>query len=177
MALSGHPCWGVNWSSVTRYLQLYFGPPSLRIEAPDPKADFPASRHRRVFVVGQRCLMVNNAYWKLSAVDAETVTGASTENRILRVLTLLDGQQLTEVAIDPGTGATRFGFDLGASLSVRRKAVDQLDDLWYLLEPDGYCVAVNGRGQFSHQQCSSREDRWRPLANLPPTELTVHMSH
>jgi hypothetical protein len=64
---------------------------------------------------------------------------------------------LKEVEVNPRTGATRFDFDLGGRLEVRRMERNSEDDLWMLYEPNGYVLCVRGDGRYSHAFGSDRD--------------------
>ena len=75
----------------------------------------------------------------------------------------LNGQILIRAQVNPQTGATRFEFDLGGLLEVRRFERDSEDDLWILYKPNGYVLAVKGGGQHSHQLGKRLEEKLRPI--------------
>ena len=63
-----------------------------------------------------------------------------------------EGERLLQVEVNEKTGTTKFQFDLGAVLEVRRlQRFKRNDDLWLLYKPDGCVLSVRGDGTVSHQ--------------------------
>ena len=161
--LYGLPCWGLNWDSQVG-LSMSFGQPHLRIR--DPKESRSKSvlvrqimSYRQVTVRGRYWLWIQCAFWRLSLRDYGPATGGSSDRRIKKALAWLDGQQLKRAFLHPETCATRFVFDLGATLDVRRFSRDEPGDLWTLYKPGGHALSVRGDGRYSN----GRSYRWKSI--------------
>jgi hypothetical protein len=88
-------------------------------------------------------------------------TGASSFRKIQVAMARLEGQKLINVNVDPRTGATRFEFDVGGALEVRRFEPNSEDELWLLYKPNGYVLSVSGNGRYSHVPGSDADGRTR----------------
>ena len=102
------------------------------------------------------------AKWKISFEGKRAVTNKSSYRKIEMALAKLSGQILTDVEIDPKTGDTRFEFDLGGALKVRRWW-RKSKDLWMLYQPNGYVLTIKGGGQYSYQPGDSRAEKTLPI--------------
>lgn len=165
--LYGLPCWGVHWERFLN-LSMNFGEPSLSViepqESKSPSAQVRLRQaHRKVTVRGEWWLWIYCSYWKLSLRGTDVVTGASSRRQIRKALSLLDGQKLEQVVIQASTAATRFIFDLGGTLEVRRLSVDQDADLWILYTPAEYTLSVRGDGKFAYTPGNQAKDHWETL--------------
>jgi hypothetical protein len=158
------PCWQVRWDHQVG-LDMSFGAPSLEIREPlASSAKSPRVRrlwaYRNVSVHGEWWLWVTSPRWKLSLADDKPVTRSSTLRRIQQAIGFLDGQKFTSVELDQQTGFTRFSFDLGAVLEVRREDAAGEQELWTLHQPNGYALGVRGDGCYSYERLR-HPDRWR----------------
>lgn len=150
----GLMCWDVHWE---RYLNLSmsFGQPRLVVHEPY-ESESPSARirqihaYRKVIVRGEWWLWFSSAYWKLSLCDTKPITSSSSNRRIQRALALLDGQKLVKVEVKASTSATRFAFDLGAVLDVRRLEPNRDSDLWTLYTSTNYTLSVLGTGAIKY---------------------------
>ncbi len=157
----GKPCWGLAYDTQLN-LSMSFGDPKLIIQEPQKsKSKNPLVRdlfsRRRVTVNGKWWLWIYCAYWKITLNGSRAATSSSSYLQISKSLTKLEGQILKEVHVNPRTGATRFDFDLGGILEVRRFERNSEDDLWMLYEPNGYVLSVHGDGRYSHEPGSKRD--------------------
>ena len=76
---------------------------------------------------------------------------------------------MMDIEVNPSTGATRFEFDLGGVLEVRR--MERSDtDIWSLFKPSGYVLSVKGDLTYAHCPGTYTDEqvraRSRPLADL-----------
>jgi len=157
----GKPCWGLEYDPQLN-LSMSFGDPILRIQEPQKsKSKNPLIRdllsRRRVTVKGKWWLWIYCAYWKISLNDSPAASTSSSYLQISKSLTKLAGQLLNEVHVNPLTGATRFEFDLGGVLEVRRFERNSEDDLWMLYAPNGYVLSIRGDGRYSYAPGSIRD--------------------
>jgi hypothetical protein len=155
--LYGKPCWGIRFCRATN-LSLNFGQPYLSIREPvatssTSEAVQKLAATRTVSVRGEWWLWLQ-CYWQLSSHNDRLATGSSSQTRIEKALRQLDGQKLLAVEVDPTTGASCFGFDLGCVLRCRRFERNS-DEVWLLYKPNGYVLAVLGDGSVTHE----REDK------------------
>lgn len=168
-------CWNVSYS---RYFNLSMSLGSPTLHACHEPRQSRCGRgllewslaHRLVVVRGQWWLWVQCAYWSISEQGSILSTTSSSARRRHRAFVALDGQKLVDVRVAPRTGATMFGFDLGAVLKVRRFERSSSDILWHLHKPSGYVIAVRGDGTFDHGPASGIDKRrgreGRSLAEL-----------
>ncbi len=165
--LYGLPCWGVHYARALN-LSMNFGEPSLRVREPyitnskNPIVQGLAAR-RRIAIRGKWWLWIYCCHWRLSLGDEQAVTSASSDRKISRAIAILQGQKVVSVAVEARTGATRFSFDLGGVLDCRRFNQTSDADLWTLYKPNGYVLATQGTGTFSHQRGSEREKRLKSI--------------
>lgn len=165
--LYGKPCWGIEWDRQLN-LSLSFGDPILHVREPfESTSKLPKIRElssrRRVTVKGAWWLWVFCSYWKISFDSVSAASSSSSYLQKSKAMSKLQGQILEQVCINPRSGATRFEFDLGGVLEVRRFERDSKDDLWILYKPSGYVLTIRGDGQYSHMHKSNMKEKWRPL--------------
>lgn len=165
--LYGKLCWGVFYDRNTN-LHLNFGPPFLTIREPfQSKSKSPSVRElfarRLVSVNGKWRLWVFVATWEISFDGKRAASNLSKYRKIKKATAKLNGQKLTKVEIDAETGTTKFEFDLGGILEVRRWKKKSKDDLWILYKPNGYTLVVKGNGRYSHQHDNSPDEESLPL--------------
>ena len=163
----GKPCWGISYDCNVN-LSMSFGDPMLTIREPfKPKSSSPGIREwassRQVTIKGKWWLWVFCSYWKLSFDGERAASGASSFRQIQIALAKLSGQILTQAVINPHTGATRFEFDLGGTLDVRRFDRQSKHDLWMLYKPSGYVLTIRGDGRYSHQRRSDHAEKMVPI--------------
>ncbi len=160
--LRSKPCWGLQWDLHCN-ISMSFGDPKLRIrepylsKSPSPHVRESAAR-RGVTVKGRWWLWLRVAHWTIDIQGERLANGSSSERRILIALAKLQGQILTRATIDAQTGATRFEFDLGGVLTIRRYRCYPDDELWMLYKPNGFVLTVRGDGKYGHVTGSGRRD-------------------
>ena len=159
----GHLCWGVTYYRLTN-LSMNFGPPRLEVirEPQERKSRDPLIRRigqrRLVSVIGRWSLWIYVCYWKIS-YKGRKATCSSSCTDIRRATGDIEGQRLVDVEVNRETGATRFAFDLGACLDVRRRERDCDDELWILHKPSGYFLSVRANGTYDHEPGSGIDKR------------------
>jgi hypothetical protein len=151
--LAAIPCWGVQWERNLN-VSMSFGVPRLKIREPRrSSAKSEAVRrvfaHRNVTLKGDWWLWIFCARWTLSIRGLRPVRSTGSERRIRQALRLLDGQRLVDVRIDPRNSRTRFTFDLGGVLDVRKLDESEDSDIWKLYMPRRRVLSVRGDGTFS----------------------------
>ena len=156
--LLAKPCWRINYDCQLG-LDLSFGTPYLEVEEPrEPFSGEPVLRahyaRRRVSVKASCWLWVQEAHWAVTLADGRRVTRNSSSKGRGVAFAHLEGEKVTAVAVDPRDGATRFLFDLGGSLTVRRFRNTADDTLWTFYKPNGYCLSVRSDGRYSNHPCS-----------------------
>ena len=164
--LFGRECWGVHWD-VDMGIRLDFGSPHLEVQEPRTETPGPglAGDHwtyRHVRVKGDWRLWIGG-HWKLILRDGRTARGSSPFREIQMALARLDGQRLVSVDVNPETGATRFSFDLGAALDVRRESRGDDFEMWALRKPDEMEFRVRGTGSYALERAESVESHWIAL--------------
>lgn len=168
-SLYGKPCWGLRYDCNTN-LDLSFGDPVLKIY--EPRQSNSKSRkvrerftRRLVTVKGKWWLWVFIAKWEISFNGKRAATNKSPYRKIPMALAKLSGQIVASVEIDSQTGETKFEFDLGGVLRVRRwkRKRECKDDLWMLYKPNGYVLTVRGDGRYSHKRGDARADITFPI--------------
>ena len=166
--LRGQVCWGVQWSH-NNNLSISFGEPYLRILEPHvftkPKmgtiGEF--GTRRIVTVKGKLWLWFQCAYWKLTVGDSLTATISSSLRRKNMAMARLNSQKLTEIRVNPETGATEFTFDLGGSLQVRRSTKKDSDPIWTLYNyNNGFVLEVRRDGTFTYCRGTTPFDKMKP---------------
>lgn len=162
----GLPCWGVHWDCDLG-VRIDFGAPHLDVREPTTSVPSPGKAgdhhtYRHVYVHGDWRLFIDG-FWKLALRDRPLVRGTSPVSEIQMALARLDGQRLVSVSGDSSTGATRFTFDLGAALYVRRTSRGDDYEMWMLQAPDGRFLQVRGDGSYALSY-DELERNWRPLA-------------
>lgn len=167
-ALEGEICWGVDFSQSLN-LSMNFGHPHLRRNASAiPKSswsDFnlsalslrPVSHTRHVRAEGQWWLWVYISYWSIRFEKHLLASGSSSLSRIHKVCADLDGQKLKEITVNRETGRTRFEFDLGSVLEIRRMERSSKDELWSLSCPNDYALKVYGDGTYTYGKSCQNE--------------------
>lgn len=87
----------------------------------------------------------------------------------------LAGEKLRRIEIDPATGNTVFGFDLGGVLTVTARGAfdDKLDELWFLNAPGHRGVAIHGGGHYRVGSTRTEQGPKRPLILLPSERSRV----
>lgn len=159
--LYGQPCWMASkgyGSSLTFEFgepRLTIGEPRERLYALSSKVTLPIV-HRPVRVHGQWHLWIYCCRWSIHLHGRPIAHSESADQRIERAVTVLDGQQLTQVSIDPADASSVFAFDLGGSL--RTRPYDEMSEQWLLYEPSGYVLTVRADGRYSHQPGDTRPD-------------------
>lgn len=148
----GLPCWRVRYEPGLN-LCMSFGNPSLNIAEPTPRSSESTAANRtagrRIVTVSGEWWLWLNSRWKFSMDGERVATSSSSLKKRLLAIRDLDGQKLVEVRVRRKTGSTRFTFDLGGVLDVRRSSPTDHGNLWLLYEPDGCVLTVRGDGTCS----------------------------
>jgi hypothetical protein len=162
--LYGMSCWGIRWDPQLN-LSLNFGKPFLKIREPyntksTSKAIKRLAARRQITIRGEWYLWVYGSYWKIFQKNEQVASSSSSARRKDAAIAGLEGQKLIHVTINPKNGKTRFDFDLGGILEVRRfDAISDLE-LWMLYEPNGYVLSCKGDGKLIRKRrCRSRSRR------------------
>jgi hypothetical protein len=168
--LLGRPCWSVEYESQLN-LKLSFGRPSIHVlREPGQQIGKPGrgrwSGRRIVTVRAEYWLWVYLARWKVTLADGRSATMAGGGRARDVVLNTLKGEKVTEVRVQPSTGATRIAFDLGGVLEIHRLTRRTPEDLWLLYKPRGLVLTVRGDGTYAHGPGSKAKERWRPVENV-----------
>ena len=151
-AVAEQMCWGLEWSPVTN-LSMSFGQPTIEVvrEPYRPRSRVEEVRRnamRRIIAVrGRWWLWLYLAYWSISRERQTLATTSSPLYKKQAALLDLRGQKLRDVHILNGTGATRFVFDLGTILDVKRSRGD-VGDIWLFYGPDDRVLSLRGDGML-----------------------------
>src|SRR5438876_5462780 len=99
----GLPCWGVQYGFLN--LSMNFGKPSLKIDEPKILSRARSARVRELFrcrrvtVRGEWWLWLQSCWWTLRTFE-KTTTRTSSNRRIERAVSDLDGQKLTGIEVN-----------------------------------------------------------------------------
>lgn len=119
----GHYCWGFHYDPILN-LSFQIGYPMLSIREPrktsskNPDIIWLYSV-RQVEPCGNWQFYTRTAYWKITQDNIST-TRSSSKKQIMIALATLSGQRLGKFQVEATTGETRFEFDLGGILEIRR---------------------------------------------------------
>jgi hypothetical protein len=140
---------------------MEFGQPHLHIIEPrTPTAKLsPRLRkyheRRHVYFHGDWHLWIYDCAWRVTH-KGKLVGDSPPDRRIARAAEELNGQCLTEVAVDAEARRCRFSFDLGGSLETIPYDAD--GEQWLLFEPSGRVLTYRSDGLCSHHP-GNRHDR------------------
>jgi hypothetical protein len=156
----GIPCWGVRWDPQLN-VSLNFGSPSLKIREPYKTKSRSnmikrLAARRQITIRGEWRLWVYGSYWKIFMKGEQFASSSSPIRKKEIAIGNLEGQKLTRVDVELRNGKTKFEFDLGGILEVRRFDAESDLELWLLYQPDGYVLSCTGDGKLSHERGSSK---------------------
>ena len=161
----GQYCWNVEYEPALEWLTMELGAPRLHIIEPhrtNAKSEYvrEMSTCRRVVPGGEWWLALSSAYWSIWRDKRKLATGASALRKIRRACSNLSGQKLMEYSIDPKTGETVLGFDLGGALKVRRRESNPEKELWFLLEQSkGLALSVRTDGSYVYEPADKKPEK------------------
>jgi hypothetical protein len=125
------PCWNVR-NGYGSWLDFDFGRPSLSIREHRNWPRGPSKRRRTTVVRGQHHLWVELCDWTISHGRKRLAHSESVAATIAKAADWLNGQIVVSVDIRATPAWTRFRFDLGGELVLRRYAEWAADDdLWH----------------------------------------------
>jgi len=171
--LLAKPCWRVRWDNQLN-LDLSFGEPKLHIREPyhstawAPRVRALAAR-RLAIIRAEYWLWIYVAQWKIKLADGRSATQSSSSHLKGTACASLEGEKVAKVDIDPVTGRTRFTFDLGSTLEVRRINAKEDDEMWILYKPHGLTLSVRGDGRYKAGRATARNGTWRRLPQARAT--------
>ncbi len=164
----GKPSWLVR----QRYgasIAFEFGQPKLniwkKILQPTSKVGrkYPS---RLVIVRGDWHLTTFCCDWKIRQSNRKICDSNSYAEKINRGCTILDGQILTKVVVNPKNLITDFYFDLGGHLQTKPyKKEDEPSSMWDLFCPNKRVFSLRSDGNYSYHSGSTPHDklRWSPF--------------
>jgi hypothetical protein len=169
----GLPSWEVKKGHGS-FVTMEFGEPLLRIAEPRMRPVFiesaPAQMMTRdAYVRGQWHLWIYCCVWSLSFGSVRLTHCESEDVSIARGLSVLNGQALSGVEVDPENGATTFTFDLGCILStvpaVPGTYGENPVDQWKLHQPSGQVLQIREDGRYRQQRGDQPNDprEWTEL--------------
>jgi hypothetical protein len=169
-SLIGSPAWGVQKGQGSM-LTFEFGAPHLSIREPisNPLTDNPKIRkilrRRHVALHGEWYLWIGTCHWRCSDGGNEQCTDLSPDEQIVEAAKLMDGQKLVSVEVEPETGRSQFGFDLGAILETWPYADEDNDEQWSLYTPSNYVLGYRADGHYSWTPSDQppHREKWLPL--------------
>lgn len=162
----GKPAWQV-LRGYGSSIKLEFGKPSLnirkRILKPKRKAGIKYPT-RLAYVHGEWTLRIYCCHWEIQQRGRRIGHSESLEKRIEQACSVLDGQILTRVILDPRTLNTEFRFDLGGQLRTSPYKGKPME-MWYLRCPNGRYFEISSDGTYCCSPGDTRPDekRWLPL--------------
>jgi hypothetical protein len=125
--VAGLPCWNVE-NGYGSWLDFDFGRPSLSVHEYGP----PAKRRRIATVRGRHRLWIEMCDWTIMLGRKRLAHSESAAATIAKAARLLNGQVLVSVHVRSSPAWTRFPFDLGGEMIVRRYSDWSADeDLWH----------------------------------------------
>ena len=151
-------------------LDMNFGAPRLEVREPRvstskrPRVRQHFAR-RGVYLRGTHWLVAAPEAWRLRLGDGFEVRRTSSAKRQDMAVARLTGEKIRVIEIDSRTGATRFRFDLGATLEVRapRQSDNEEFDLWSLHAPGKRYVAVSPGGLYRTGSIHKADTALRPI--------------
>ena len=165
----GLPCWQVRWDNQVG-LDMNFGAPRLELREPRVSTSkLPRVRQlfarRGVFLKGTHWLVAAPEAWRLRLGDGLEVRRTSSARRLDMAVARLKGEKIRTIEIDARTGATRFHFDLGATLDVQtpRQFRDEEFELWSLHAPGNRYVSVCAGGVYRTGSTKKPDVALRPI--------------
>jgi hypothetical protein len=168
----GKPSWIVR-KGLGSIVIMHFGSPSVCVHEPRSRpgrtrlSDFPISLTRRqAWVEGEWQLWILYCRWIYTQDGERVVESSSGESRIGRCIPQLQGQALKTISL--GAGVTRFEFDFGGLLEVRKGNID-MEKLWKVHTPSRRVFVVRSDGMHSYDLGSMplKDVRWMPLPEKP----------
>lgn len=153
-SLFGKICWDVYWTNVGN-LALQFGKPYVNVVR-EPRRTASKNenvrrnaRRRIVAICGQWKIWIYNAHWRIIQSGKCIATGYASYRKKYLAMQGITGQQLINIEVNSHNGMTKFVFDLGAVLEVRRKTKESNAELWILYGEKGYERSMYGDGTFN----------------------------
>lgn len=170
----GRPSWLVKRGYGT-FITMEFGDPVLDVSEPRPTTfEVPGvpvgTMRRRTNLHGDWHLWIYCCAWTLTLGAAKLADSGTSADGITKALRVLDGQALTDVAVDVGDGSTLFSFDLGCDLRTRPAPAGTYTrepiELWKLSYPKGWvCVRTDGTFARTTEGQDPRTYWWQRLDN------------
>jgi hypothetical protein len=163
--LYGKPSWNVQggWGS---FITFDFGNPKLevlkKVFKPSKGRKYP---QRYAHIHGEWHLWIYCCDWVIRQ-DGRKVGDSTSKEKINRGCSVLGGQYLTKVVVNPKNWQTDFYFDLGGHLQTKPyKKEDEPSEIWKLRCPDGRWFRLRADGKFSHQSGNTTPDKevWQPF--------------
>ncbi len=166
--LYGKPCWGVR-KGYGSSLQFNFGKPYLEIREPIIADRKSSQRVREVLarrsaaVRGDWLLWIYICDWEILRKGKRFLKSSSPEERIERVVGLLDGEKLVRFTLVPRGLHCIFEFDLGSVL--KTKPYNRSHEQWLLYEPTGKVLTIRADKRYSHEPSNRPEieTNWKPI--------------
>jgi hypothetical protein len=159
---------------------MNFGAPRLEVREPRVgTSKFPRVRQlfaqRGVYLEGTHWLVAAPEAWRLRLADGLEVRRASSAKRQDMAVARLTGEKIRAIEIDSHTGATRFHFDLGATLEVRppRQSDGEEFELWSLHAPGKRYVAVSADGLYRTGSIHKADATLQPIRKPGMREALV----
>jgi hypothetical protein len=184
--LYGKPSWNVH-RGYSSFITFEFGKPKLKVLKkvfmPGKNSGFTYPR-RLAHVHGEWHLWIYCCDWVIRQ-DGRKV-GDSTSEKNAEGCSVLGGQYLTKVVVNPKNWQTDFYFDLGGHLQTKaypknwrkdfprhlkaKLHINELNEhepseMWNLRCPDGRYFLLRSDGKFSHQSGKTPPDKrvWQPF--------------
>jgi hypothetical protein len=164
----GKPSWQVHkgyGSSIT----FEFGKPKLKVSKKvlRPKAGrkWPKYPQRTAKVRGDWHLWIYCCDWEIRQDGRRIGHSESEDKKINQACSILNGQILTSVVVDPRSLRTDFSFDLGGHLQTKPSR-GEVREMWMLKCSNGRWFCVRADGKYSYQSGNTQmgEKRWLPLS-------------
>ena len=158
-AVLGLPAWSVAKGHGS-FLDLHFGEPILSIGEPRLAPLFiegapSRTLRRKATVHGQWHLWIYCCFWSVRLSGVQLAHCESDDITIARTMSLVNGQALTSVQVDPTHGRSSFNFDLGCVLDTWPAPDGTYEDepvvQWMLFLPSGEVLSYRGDGMCSRK--------------------------
>jgi hypothetical protein len=177
--LYGKPSWNVH-RGYGSFITFEFGKPKLevleKLFKPTSRRKYP---HRYAHVKGEWHLWIYCCEWVIRQ-DGRKVGDDTSERKIDRGCSVLGGQHLTKIAVNPKNWQTNFYFDLGGHLQTKPypknwrknfsrhlkcKNEHEPSEMWMLRCSDNKWFLLRDDGKYSHQSGRTPPDKkvWQPF--------------
>jgi hypothetical protein len=164
----GKPCWGVK-QGYGSFLTLELGKPHLEIREPIVASPQATKRVRAILenrgavTHGDWHLWIYCCDWELLHKGKSFGSSSSSDARIQRAASFLNGEKLVRFALLPRGMHSIFEFDLGSIL--KTSPFSEKHEQWLLYEPTGKVLSLRADKRYSHAPRNHPENKtkWKSI--------------